>query len=224
MSRPHLCTADHLPIACWGVHKVHLAAGGRRFTWDFLLADVALPNIGADFLRNFGLLVDLQMLARRGGWSQHLVEPSGGDMFATIGVVADQPPQARAAHLHQHIGAAHSSSLPSVEAPPSAPSLPTVEAPSGSPFLQCVLGKFPRSPSWTCEKVSIRFLSRRMACKRPQSSLLLGCGSLSACHLGCATQARRSSASWTKCWGAAGVLKPLIDALRGAGGKAAKIQ
>ena len=38
---------------------MHVAAGGRRFIWDFLLADVALPIISADFLRHFGLLVDL---------------------------------------------------------------------------------------------------------------------------------------------------------------------
>ena len=39
---------------------MHVAAGGRRFTWPFLLADVAMPIIGADFLRHFGLLVDLR--------------------------------------------------------------------------------------------------------------------------------------------------------------------
>ena len=75
-SRPHLCTADHSPIACWGGRKVHMAAGGKRFMWTFLLDDMALPIIGADFLRHFGLLVDLGemwLLACRGGWSQHLV-------------------------------------------------------------------------------------------------------------------------------------------------------
>ena len=55
-----LCTADRSPIACWGDRRLHVAAGGRRFTWTFLLADVAMPIIGADFLRHFdfGLLVD----------------------------------------------------------------------------------------------------------------------------------------------------------------------
>ena len=60
----------------------------------FILADVALPIIGADLLRHFRLLVDLgemRILARKGGWSQQMVEPSGSGMFATIGVVADQP-------------------------------------------------------------------------------------------------------------------------------------
>ena len=71
---------------------MHVAAGGRIFTRPFLLADVAMPIIGADFLQHFGLLVDLgkmQLLARKGGWSQHLVAPSGSSLFATIGVVAD---------------------------------------------------------------------------------------------------------------------------------------
>ena len=75
-SGPFLCTADCSPIACWGDRKLHVAAGGRRFMWPFLLADVALPIIGADFLQHFGLPVDLgemRLLARKGGWSQPLV-------------------------------------------------------------------------------------------------------------------------------------------------------
>ena len=65
-SGPRLCSADGSPIACWGDRKLHVAASGRRFTWPFLLADVALPIIGADFLRLFGLLVylgEMQLLA-----------------------------------------------------------------------------------------------------------------------------------------------------------------
>ena len=46
-SGPCLCTADHSPIPCWGGCKVHVTAGGRRFLWTFLLADVVLPIIGA---------------------------------------------------------------------------------------------------------------------------------------------------------------------------------
>ena len=112
----------------------------------FLLADLALPIIRANFLQHFGLLVDLgemQILACRGGWSQQLVQSSGNGMFATIGVVADQPPQVSAGKKHQHEGVVHPShSLPTGDAPTS-PSLPTVEAPSNSPSLQHMLGKFP---------------------------------------------------------------------------------
>ena len=52
-----------------------------------------MPIIGADFLQHFGQLVDLgemRLLARKGGWSQHLVTLSSSGLFATIGVVADQ--------------------------------------------------------------------------------------------------------------------------------------
>ena len=130
--QPHsglrLCTADRSPIPCWGGRKVHMAAGGRRFSWTFLLADVALPIIGADFLKHFGLLVDIgemRLLARGGGWKHHLVGPSANGLFATLGVVADQ------------------SSSSSSSSPSSSPSLPTVEARSSGSSLQHVLEEFP---------------------------------------------------------------------------------
>ena len=152
-SGPRLCTSDPVPIACWGDRKMHVAAGGRRFKWPFLLADVALPITGADLLRHFVLLVDLGemwLLARKGGLSQHLVVPSGSSMFATIGVVADRPPKRHSVKTKEHIGAgtataAHvstSTSFPTVEAL-SPPSHPASEACGGSPSLQHVLEEFP---------------------------------------------------------------------------------
>ena len=77
---------------------MHVAAGGRTFSWTFLLADVALPIIGADFLKHFGLLVNLgemRLLARGGGWSHHLVEPSRSGLFATLGVLVAQKKKKR---------------------------------------------------------------------------------------------------------------------------------
>ena len=97
-SGPRLCSADRSPIACWGGRKVHMEAGERTFSWTFLLADVALPIIGADFLKHFGLLVDLgemRLLARGGGWSHHLVEPSRSGLFATLGVLVAQKKKKR---------------------------------------------------------------------------------------------------------------------------------
>ena len=94
---------------------------------------------GADFLRNFGLLVDrgeIRILAQRDSWSQHLDHPAVA-CLPILGWLQISP--------HRHVGGAHpSASLPTVEAPSSAPSLPTVEPHSGSPFLQYVLGEFPR--------------------------------------------------------------------------------
>ena len=74
----------------------------------------------------------MRLLARKGGWSQHLVAPSGSSLFATIGVVADRSTCAEA-----------STSLPTVEAL-STPSHHTVEARGGSPSLQHVLDEFPK--------------------------------------------------------------------------------
>ena len=151
-SGPCLCTADRSPIACWGDRKLHVAVSGRRFTWPFLLADVALPIIRADFLRHLGLLVDLgemQLLAHKGGWSQQLVVSSGSGMFATIGGVADPPPQLCSVKKKKHLGAATTSraspstsiSLPTEETL-SSPSLHTGEARGSSPTLQHMLDKF----------------------------------------------------------------------------------
>ena len=53
---------------------MHVAAGGRRFSWTFLLADVALPIIGADFLKHFQLLVDL---GEMGTWGRLESSPGG---------------------------------------------------------------------------------------------------------------------------------------------------
>ena len=38
---------------------MQLSAGGKIFSWKFLQADVAFPIIGADFLANFKMAVDL---------------------------------------------------------------------------------------------------------------------------------------------------------------------
>ena len=120
--------------------------------WPFLLADVAMPIIGADFLRHFGLLVDqgeMRLLARKGGWSQHLVAPSGSSTFATIGVVADQSPKCACAKKKEDVGVAPaarvatSTSLLTVEAL-SSPSHPSSEARGGSFSLQHGLEEFPR--------------------------------------------------------------------------------
>ena len=54
---------------------MHVAAGGRRFKWGFLLEDMVLPIIGANFLQHFVLLVDLgemRILACRGDWCSNL--------------------------------------------------------------------------------------------------------------------------------------------------------
>ena len=49
------------PIATYGSQLLTLDLGLRRkFPWVFVIADVQTPILGADFLRHFGLLVDLR--------------------------------------------------------------------------------------------------------------------------------------------------------------------
>ena len=63
------CTMDSLtlqavnntPIPTYGTRSLTLNLGLRRtFQWVFVIADVQRPIIGADFLRHFGLLVDMK--------------------------------------------------------------------------------------------------------------------------------------------------------------------
>lgn len=56
-----LYAANNTKIKTYGEKIITLNLGLRRsFTWSFLVADVSKPIIGADFLRKFGLLVDLK--------------------------------------------------------------------------------------------------------------------------------------------------------------------
>jgi hypothetical protein len=58
-SGPQLTGAGGKPIHYWGERELNLSSYGRRFSWTFLLADVQLPILGADFLRQHHLVVDL---------------------------------------------------------------------------------------------------------------------------------------------------------------------
>lgn len=58
-----LSAANGTPIATYGTITLTISLGLRRqFTWRFVIADVAKPIIGADFLAHFGLLVDMKNL------------------------------------------------------------------------------------------------------------------------------------------------------------------
>ncbi len=46
------------PIPCWGELLVHLRFQDLDFSWKFLLANVAFPILGVDFLRAHKLLID----------------------------------------------------------------------------------------------------------------------------------------------------------------------
>ena len=55
---PRLLMADGRPTKAWGSRLIPLQFGSRRFQFQFLLADVDQPILGADFLAEFDLLVD----------------------------------------------------------------------------------------------------------------------------------------------------------------------
>ena len=57
---PVLLAANNTPIKTYGKRSVKLILGNRRFCWDFTIADVPQPLLGADFLRSNKLLVDLR--------------------------------------------------------------------------------------------------------------------------------------------------------------------
>ena len=66
---PRLLMADGRPTKAWGSRLIPLQFGSRRFQFQFLLADVDQPILGADFLAEVDLLVDTknrQVLHRLG--------------------------------------------------------------------------------------------------------------------------------------------------------------
>jgi hypothetical protein len=55
---PHLVGANGKPIAAWGFRRRTVCFSGL-FDFDFLLAAVATPLLGMDFLAKFGLSIIL---------------------------------------------------------------------------------------------------------------------------------------------------------------------
>lgn len=56
-----LHAANGTKIKTYGTKFLHTDLGlRRRFLWNFSVADVTMPIIGADFIANFGILVDLK--------------------------------------------------------------------------------------------------------------------------------------------------------------------
>jgi hypothetical protein len=85
---PAITTVSGTPIPCWGWYTETVRFGGRRFMWRFLLAAVAFPLLGADFLANFRMVVDLHNYCVKLGRDGQLqmVAPPAGNSFASVGV------------------------------------------------------------------------------------------------------------------------------------------
>jgi hypothetical protein len=61
--------------------------GGRRFQWNFLLAAVAFPIIGSDFMSHFNLILDFAggvLSSSNGKWSCKLSTPAVAAEFSVI--------------------------------------------------------------------------------------------------------------------------------------------
>lgn len=57
---PRMDAANGTPIRTYGTRRVEVCFGERRFSWDFVMATVSTPILGADFLCAFNLLVDVK--------------------------------------------------------------------------------------------------------------------------------------------------------------------
>ena len=90
---PALTAASGASIKAWGRRHVQIVAGGRRFSWKFLQAEVAFPIIGADFLANFKMAVDLSgmQLLCPAGLKIPLMAPRAGSLTAEAIGVVDSP-------------------------------------------------------------------------------------------------------------------------------------
>ena len=57
---PPLTAANGSPIRSYGVRTLFLHLREHKYRWQFIVADVRQHILGADFLRNHGLLVDIK--------------------------------------------------------------------------------------------------------------------------------------------------------------------
>ena len=120
-------------MKAWGHWRVQISTGSRHFIWRSLQAEVAFPIIGADFLANFKMAVDLSdmQLLYPAGLKIPLEAPHVGSLTAAAIGVVDSP---------------SSPSLPTVEALSSTPTLPTEEvlgdsSPKGAETAPCRAAK-----------------------------------------------------------------------------------
>ena len=81
---PKLLGVDGSPIAAWGFRKTRVQFGQHKFEFNFLLAAVATPILGFDFLKKFRLAVDPQS-------SQVLLSATGTPLLPAYPTAAPDP-------------------------------------------------------------------------------------------------------------------------------------
>ena len=84
-SKHHLVGAGGARIDCYGSRMIPLQFSRRRFTWDFEVAEVKKPILGADFLTALGLMVDLQRSCLNCNNDQQLVLPCNLHVLSSNG-------------------------------------------------------------------------------------------------------------------------------------------
>ena len=118
---PKLFGPGGQPIRCWGERAVNLTFQERAFSWKFLLADVAFPIIGVDFLRFHNLSVDAagdRLTDRDGKSYPTLAQPSPPTASVLCGYV--QPYRPAAAVIAGPANAGPASAGPASAGPASA--------------------------------------------------------------------------------------------------------
>ena len=55
----NLSAANGTPIRNFGTREMYIILYGKSYKWNFVLAEIRQPIIGADFLSYYGLLVDM---------------------------------------------------------------------------------------------------------------------------------------------------------------------
>ena len=84
---PALHGADGSWINCWGRRQKDVVAAGRRFSWNFLLANVAFPILGSDFLAFFKLILDFSggvLFNKKRSWVCKLAAPAAAAEFSVV--------------------------------------------------------------------------------------------------------------------------------------------
>ena len=71
-------------IATFGRTQVSIEADGQRYLWPFLIADVCLPILRADFLKHYDLLVDVRRQKLYSATTSQLVVTAAADDYATL--------------------------------------------------------------------------------------------------------------------------------------------
>ena len=112
---PHITNASGTPIACWGSREQVVHVGGLSYKWIFLLAAVAFPILGADFLGNFDLLVDLHRCRLIDGKTRKAIKlttPPVNSVFASIGIQPSSESSSSPSALHHRLSNNGSSPSP----------------------------------------------------------------------------------------------------------------